>query len=103
MPTKRKRTTEPTPIRPSAFVPITLSKVTALKLHQKQAVRIALGGLAQGADQDFQNEFASVCETLGIDPNVNYNIDFQTRKLTIASNQPEPVEDEEPEAEDEAE
>lgn len=100
---------KPTPIRrPAEFTPITLSRVTALKLHQKMVVRDTFVSLANNAIQQLQDEFSSVCEILGIDPEPEYTVDFPTRRMTLAVQQPGmPSEglsiDQEPDDEDDAE
>lgn len=99
MPERRKK--QPTPIRrPAVFTPVTLSRGANLKLHQYEVLRQSLANMAQNADQQFQAEFASVCDILGIDPNAAYIIDYGTRRITLAPEQPEGVN--EPLSEEEA-
>ena len=94
-PKKKKR--KVVPIRPSAPIAITLPKKSATKLNNLVQMTIASEVVAKAAVEahnaivNQKNDlFGSICDTLGIDAMLEWDIDWNTRvmvpKIGVAQN-----------------
>ena len=85
-PKKKKR--KVVPIRPSAPIAVTLSKKSATKLNNLVQMTIASEVVAKAAVEahnaivNQKNDlFGSICDTLGVDAMLEWDIDWNTRVM----------------------